>query len=228
MGRVAKDKVEIGKQEPVVGFEEGYFKELREKNIDLKAKGSWQKMYAYYIDLVFKYAGKNVLDLGCAFGSISSAMADRKTNVFALDISKYATDNSPFKNIKLINKPAWDLSDIPDNSIDFVHSMYMFEFIPPEHRDKVFSEINRVCKPDALVFVILNMGINRKGQDSNMFLSQKYEWDEIASKYGMLDGARSYYIKLMETRVPAWEFMTVYHWPFLCYKVTKKVENVTE
>lgn len=209
-------------------FEEQYFKDLKAKNIDLKHKGSWQKMYAYYMDLVFKIRGKNVLDLGCAFGSIPSAFADFRTNAIGVDISKFAIENSPHKNVKLINTPTWDLSMIPDNSIDFVHSMYMFEYIPVEQRDKVFSEINRVCKPDALVFVILNMGINKKNQPSEMNLSQKFEWDEIAAKYGMLDGARSYYLKLMETRVPGWEFMTVYHWPFLCYKVSKKVENATE
>lgn len=228
MGRTSnKDKAEqLSSIE--LPFEEKYFKELKEKNIDMRFKGTWQKMYAYYLNLIFKYEGKNVLDLGCAMGSISSAFADRKTNVIGVDISKYAIDNSPHKNVKLINKAAWELTDIPDNSIDFVHSMYMFEYIPPEQREQVFAEINRVCKPEALVFVILNLGISKKGQDSLLHLSPKHEWDEIAAKFNMLDGARTYYYKLMETRVPGWEFMSVYHWPFLCYKVTKKVENATE
>jgi len=209
-------------------FEEAYFKELQEQNLDLKSKGTWQKMYVYYLDLIFKVKGKKILDLGCAFGSIPSAFADYRSDVIGVDISKFATEKTPFKNIKLINTPAWDLSMIPDNSIDFVHSMYMFEYLPVDKRDQVFAEIKRICKPDALVFVILNMGIHKKGQSPLIHLSQKFEWDEIAAKYGMLDGARTYYYKLMETRVPGWEFMAIYHWAFLCYKVIKKeTENVT-
>ena len=222
MGRPAKITNEIQQQT----FEEDYFKDLKEKNVDLKAKGAWQKMYAYYLDLVFKIKGKKILDIGGAFGAIPSAFADYKSEVVGLDISKYAIENSPYKNVKFINAPAWDLSTLESDTIDFVHSMQTFQFIDPTKRDMVFSEINRVCKHDSLVFVILNMGIAKKGHPTDQFLSQKYEWDEIAAKYGMLDGARTYYHKLMETRVPGWEFMAVYNWPFLCYKVSKKVENV--
>lgn len=227
MGRPPKNPLQHQEQ-PVqesISFEEEYFKKYREQNVDHKHKGSWQKMYAYYIDLIFKYANKTVLDLGCAFGSISSSFADRKTNVIGVDISKYATENSPFNNVKIINKPCWDLSDIPDNSIDFVHSMYMFEYVPPDKRDQLFSEIKRVCKPDALVFVILELGIGKKDTSDGKYLSQKFEWDQVAGKYGMQDGARGYYKKLMDTRVPGWEFMAIYHWAFLCYKVTKQVET---
>lgn len=203
-------------------FEEAYFKQLKIEGMDVKAKGAWQKMYAHYIDTIFKLRKKTILDLGCAMGSITSSFADYNIEAIGVDISEFATSNSPFKNIKLFNKPAWDLSDIPDNSVDFIHSMNMFEYIPSDKRELMFSEIRRVAKNECVMFVILQLGIGKKGMSIN--LSPKYEWDEIAAKYGMLDGARSYYNKLMETNVPGWEFMKFYNWPFLCYQIIKEME----
>lgn len=203
----------------VLEFEEAYFHKLKNEGNDLRCKGAWQTMYGYFIDKVFKIRNKTVLDIGCAFGSIPSAFADYGAKAIGVDISEYATSMNKFSNIKLINTPAWDLSEIKDNSIDFIHSMYTFEFIPVEQREKLFSEMKRVCKHDALIFAILQMGIGKK--DSQIHLSQKYEWDELAANCGMLDGSRLYYNKLMDTSVPGWEFMKLYQWPFLVYKVVK-------
>jgi cyclopropane fatty-acyl-phospholipid synthase-like methyltransferase len=208
-------------QVPPSQFEEAYFQLQKENGTDLSNKGGWQKMYAYYMERVFGIRGKTVVDLGCAMGSITSAFADYGAKAIGVDISKYAKEKSVFKNINLLNVDACECaSHIEENSVDFVHSMFMFNHIPEEKNEQLFAQIQKICKNDALVFVVLNLG-GAKYMSGNEVVQPKWHWDSIAGKFGMKDGARGIYAKLMSTNVPGWEFMRKYHWSYLLYKVVK-------
>lgn len=208
--------------ETPISFEQEYFDGLKMHGIDVSSKGAWQMMYAYFIDKIFGIKGKNVLDLGSAMGAITSAFADYGANSIGVDISNYAISKSPFKNIKTVCSPAWDLEMIEPNSIDFVHSMFMMNYIPRNKLYIVMDQINKVCKDGAIVFCILNMDNEEKKVSENETIFTKAQFDEIASKFGMKCGVKSYYQKMFNLYIPGWEFMKKYNWKFLLYKVCKK------
>jgi ubiquinone/menaquinone biosynthesis C-methylase UbiE len=201
-------------------YGEKYFETLRRNGLDIYAKGTWQKMLVFYLNKIFNFHKKNVLDIGCAVGAQASAFADFGCNVTGVDISQYAISRSKFKNVNLICTPAWDMSAVPSDSIDFLYSMYSFNCFPKDKCDKVMSEINRVCKKDAIVFSILHYS-NEERIDGNNYYYPKLFWDTLAAKYKMLDGAKNYYKKFMETPAPGWEFMRHYQWQYLLYKTQK-------
>jgi ubiquinone/menaquinone biosynthesis C-methylase UbiE len=203
-------------------FEQGYFDKLKMHGNDVASKGNWQKMYAYFIDKIFNIKGKNVLDLGCAMGAITSAFADYGANATGVDISKYAIEKSPFKNIKKVCSPAWDLSMVEPNSIDFVHSMFMMNYIPKNKIYIVMDQLNKVCKDGAIVFCVLNMDNEEKKISENETIFTKNFFDEIAAKFNMKCGVKAYYQKMFNLYIPGWEFMKKYNWKFLLYKVCKK------
>jgi len=208
------------KQEPPFG--ERYFESLKlNSGVDIFAKGAWQKVFAVYLEKVFGLRGKKILDLGCGAGAVCSAFADYGMDVIGNDISEYIAKKTPFKNFKFVNSPMWDMKDIPDSSVDFVFSMYSFNHVPKDKLQKTFDEIKRVCKSEAMVFIILNMGstINKVNELETVY--PKYILDECASNLGMKDGTKNFYSKLMITVVPGWDFMRKYQWPYVIYKVVK-------
>lgn len=218
---------ELPKEEvkQLTSFEEDYYRYLKSTGVDVSIKGSWQKMYAYFINQIFGIKGKAILDLGCAMGAITSAFADYQSPSIGVDISKFFVECSKFKNIKLINSPAWDLKDIPDSSIDFIHSMNMFNYIPEEKIPEVFKEMKRVAKNDTIIFIVLEAIGYQKITKTEMpvpsIVFTKDFWNEQAGLVGMKDGTKAFYPKLMQTRTPGWDFMRKYDWPYLVYKVVK-------
>ena len=219
-------KVEEPKKIKIIdNFEEEYYKYLKSTGLDVNFRGTWQKMYAYFINQIFGIKGKFVLDIGCAMGAITSSFAEYKANCIGVDISKFFIENSKFKNIKLLNTPAWNLKEIPDSSIDFIHSMKTFNYIPENKISEVFSEMKRVAKNDAIIFIVLDaMGYQKIKQEDSIIPSTifpKFFFDEHARNCEMKDGSKLFYPKLMQTRTPGWDFMRKYNWPYLLYKVVK-------
>jgi len=208
--------------DPVALFEEEYFQTQFKNGTDYTMKGGWQKMYAYYLNRIFELKGKKVVDLGCAMGANTSAFADHGAEAIGVDISHYACEKTPHKNFKFICSDACECSEhIEENSVDFVHSMFMINYIPEEKSEQLFQQIKKICKNDALVFLILNLS-GAKTINGNEIAQPKWFWDSIAGKLEMVDGTRGIYEKLMNTHVPGWAFMPKYRWPYLLYKVIKK------
>lgn len=210
--------------ENTMNFEDNYFTKLHEGGFDATMKGGWQKMFAHFMDQLFGLKDKKVLDIGCAMGAQTSAFADYNIKAYGVDISNYAINKgkSLFKNVELICAPAWDLSAIPDNSVDIIFSMYTLNHIPEDKCQEMFKEINRVSKNGAIFFSILHLGSTKKRNAYNDVIYPKYFWDEIANKFGMLDGTRQNYAKMMGMRIPGWDFMRQYNWHYLLYKVQKE------
>lgn len=220
---VQKDEVKPESTQVEEKFGEKYFNDLfRSCGLDVTAKGAWQKVFVYYLDKVFGgLRNKKILDLGCGGGAVASAFADYGMDVIGNDISSYIAKKTPHKNFKFVVSPMWDMKEVEDNSIDFICSMYAFNHIPEDKLQKTFDEIKRVCKNDAKVFIILNMGsiINKVSEIETIY--PKYILDECAAKVGMKDGTKNFYERLMITVVPGWDFMRKYQWPYVIYKVVK-------
>lgn len=204
-------------------FGEKYFNDLKlNSGLDVFAKGAWQRVFVLYLDKVFgSLRNKNILELGCGAGAVASSFAEYGMNVIGNDISEYISKKTPFKNFKFVNSPMWDMKDVKDDSIDFIYSMFSFNHVPENKLQQTFDEIKRVCKNDAKVFIVLNMGsiINKVNELETIY--PKYLLDECAAKNGMKDGTKNFYEKLMVTVVPGWDFMRKYQWPYVIYKVVK-------
>lgn len=206
-----------------IHFEQKYFDDLKLNGIDVTTKGAWQKMYAYFIDTIFGIKGKSVIDLGGACGSIASAFADYGTTKSqSVDISEYAISKSQFKNITNVCAPIWQMKEIPDNSIDFVHAMFSFNYIPSNKIYLSLHEINRICKNNALVFSIMKLDNEDKKISDIETLYSKATWDRQASEFDMTCMVKNYYSKMFNLYIPGWEFMKKYNWKFLLYRINKK------
>ncbi len=87
--------------------------------------------------------GGTVLDLGAGYCDFINNITARK---------KYAVDTSPetpnYKKseVEFLQKPASDLSPIPDASVDLVHASNLFEHFDDIELDKVIREVKRVLK----------------------------------------------------------------------------------
>jgi len=125
--------------------------------------------------------GEKVLDLGCANGRMFELFAPKNIEYYGVDISG--------KFIEIAKKlyPAGhfqtaDALDLPfaDNTFDKVYFISVLHHIPSEtFRQKCFSEINRVLKPDGQL--ILRVWDLLK-IDKGMRLLLKYTFLKLAGK----------------------------------------------
>jgi ubiquinone/menaquinone biosynthesis C-methylase UbiE len=140
--------------------------------------------------------------------------------VKAMDISEYAAMKCPFKNIDFILSPSWDMA-IQSKSIEFIHSMFCFNAIPEHLMKKTFEEMDRVCIPNSLIFIILNLGKENKQDGNYNFLYTEEFFNNIANELGMTSEKAKYHIRLMTMHSPGWDFMRQYKWSYLLYRTKK-------
>ncbi len=95
---------------------------------------------------------EKVLDLGCALGTMSFALAPYCNEIVGLDYSKKAISTanrllqtSPYNNIKFIVASA-DNTNLPSNSFDVIISADLFEHLYPDVYKKTLDECRRVLK----------------------------------------------------------------------------------
>lgn len=96
-----------------------------------------------------------VLDIGIGGGRTTAYLIDKCKSYTGIDYSKGFVDTVkkkyPQGDIRLMD--ARDLKGIESNSCDLVNfSFNGIDYVGPEDRIKIFSEIHRVLKPNALFF----------------------------------------------------------------------------
>lgn len=117
-----------------------------------------QRVFNFYLRLI-KKRKKNierVLDIGCAYGYLLKVL--EKENVpelYGIDISGEALSQArqfcgkaSYTNIDLSQKK----SDFPDSFFDVITAVDLIEHI--EDTQKFLAEVNRILKPEGLVFFI--------------------------------------------------------------------------
>lgn len=97
--------------------------------------------------------GETVVDLGCALGNISFALAPFCKEVIGIDYSKKAVElaekmkaTSPYQNIRF-QVDSSDQIHLPDASVDTVFSADLFEHLYPEVYLRTLDECFRILKP---------------------------------------------------------------------------------
>jgi len=203
-------------------FTREYFETAKSKGMDYAAKGSWQEKYAKFINANFPLVGKIVLDIGCAYGAITSALSEvAKVRAIGLDVSNHAKQASPFKNIHFVVNNVLDMKDVKDNSVDFIHSMFSLQYISETQVEQLLKEIKRVGKNDSIVFAVFPMAKEKSTVSGNEHFHTRDFWNFQAGKLGFKDGSKSYYTKLIETVVDNMNFMKEYNWNYVVYKIVK-------
>lgn len=93
--------------------------------------------------IVEKYAPKTVLDMGCAFGYLVSALRNKGVQAYGIDISEYALSQADEK-IKPYVKVMSALDELPDNfpkKYDLVVSIEMIEHLYADDGLKVIKKM---------------------------------------------------------------------------------------
>lgn len=215
----SEETAPVQESKTVTTFEKDYFSALKESGLDIFARGYWQRKYAHFIAAAFDIRWKTVLDLGCAAGSITSAFAEFTDKLIGVDISKFCKENTKFDNFKFIRTCASDLSEIKDDSVEFVHAHDLFNLVPENKRQQMFKEIARVAKNGAILFSIQKLSSVKKKEGMEI-IYPKYMWDEFAGEVGMKDGTKIYFEKIMKLPVSV-NMMREYNWNYLVYKIVK-------
>ncbi|HEX4534034.1 MAG TPA: class I SAM-dependent methyltransferase [Rhizomicrobium sp.] len=107
-----------------------------------------------------RQAGRlTLLDVGCGTGTFLQFAKDAKPklNAIALDLSEPYLEEARralrgYSGVKFVQAPAEDMP-LPDASVDFAVSIYLFHELPPKVRAAVAQEIARVLKPGG-IFVL--------------------------------------------------------------------------
>lgn len=203
-------------------FPKEYFETAKRNGLDYAHKGDWQKRYGKFLNVVFPMAGKVVVDLGCALGAITSSIADAgAASVIGVDISEHAKQVSPFKNFKFVNASFDNMKEIEDNSVDLIHSMMSFQYIPKDKVEDVLKEIKRIAKNDAIIFAVFPMSNDTHIDAGIEQLHPREFWNSVGGKLGFKDGSRAFFTKLSETVVDNFNFMKEYKWNYVVYKIVK-------
>lgn len=93
--------------------------------------------------IIEKYAPKTVLDMGCAFGYLVSALRNKGVQAYGIDISEYALSQADEK-IKPYVKVMSALDKLPDNfpkKYDLVVSIEMIEHLYADDGLKVIKKM---------------------------------------------------------------------------------------
>lgn len=95
-------------------------------------KNLWENFFNNIADnIISKYAPVTVLDMGCAFGYLVSALRSKGVQAYGIDISEYALSQAD-ENIKPYVKVMSALDELPDNfpkKYDLVVSIEMIEHL---------------------------------------------------------------------------------------------------
>jgi cyclopropane fatty-acyl-phospholipid synthase-like methyltransferase len=114
------------------------------------------RLQKYRVRNVVRLASLNghetVLDLGCALGNISYALAPYCKKVVGVDYSKVAIkeakrilSTSPFRNIRFVRASA-DKTGLKSGSFDLIVSADLFEHLYPDVYRKTLDECKRLLK----------------------------------------------------------------------------------
>ncbi|MBS1717339.1 MAG: class I SAM-dependent methyltransferase [Armatimonadetes bacterium] len=159
----------------------------------LREAGRRSDAHLVRYDFAFNYIqpGDTVLDVACGLGYGAYAMAQGTpaAKVIAIDNSQgaieYARDcySLPGERTEFLVGDAENLTQIADQSIDFVASFETLEHLP--HPDIFLAEIKRVLKPAGRILVsVPNQWLNEEGVDPNPHHLQVYDWRSFKEEVG--------------------------------------------
>ena len=125
--------------------------------------------------IIEKYAPKTVLDMGCAFGYLVSALRNKGVQAYGIDISEYALSQADEK-IKPYVKVMSALDELPDNfpkKYDLVVSIEMIEHLYEDDGLKVIKKMTEYSDR-----ILLSYTDNDFAEPTHVNVQQKEYWCE--------------------------------------------------
>lgn len=117
--------------------------------------GRWRSVAKDIIDIYELRDGDRILDVGCGKGFLLKdlLLENKNLNVFGLDISQYAINNSEEEVFGRIHLGTAESLPFPDNSFDFVISLNTIHNFKRNDAIKAVKEIERVSKGKSFIQV---------------------------------------------------------------------------
>ncbi|KAB2729723.1 class I SAM-dependent methyltransferase [Brucella intermedia] len=134
--------------------------------------------------------GDRVLDVACGLGYGSHILytSSKARSVVGVDLSDFSIDyaNAHYAHADAVRFEVGDaqtLSQIADNSIDFITAFETIEHIPDPHA--YLSELKRVLKPSGRLMVCApNNWVDETGKDPNPYHLHVYTWERLIDDCG--------------------------------------------
>ncbi len=175
-------------------FAEDYYEQHRRAGLDYMGHGAWQEGYGRWFVEALGLAGKSVLDVGCACGSIACGFAKAGAVVSGCDVNEHMVTKGRARwlagSLKVCD--AANLHYWADGTFDFIHSAQVFEHLKPELVPHVLAECWRVTKPGGALFVCLDTAemYARQGRDprtedaTHTCVQPMAWWDALLARTG--------------------------------------------
>lgn len=198
-------------------FNKEYFDRVAKSGCDYKAFGDWQKGYCGLLDRVFGVRGKEVLDVGSAYGAIGNGFKQLGAKkVTCVDISKTVIDAKTFDGVEYVLAPIQKMKEVANASKDLIHASYIMNSVDVDQLEMAFVEMKRVLAPKGKIFIIMNFGRDNKIGD----------FDTRHSKETILKAAMSVGLKevtdivnqLRKVDDARYEFISNYNWGIVCFE----------
>jgi ubiquinone/menaquinone biosynthesis C-methylase UbiE len=111
---------------------------------------------SYVVRVARPREGMKVLEIGCGTGTNLELFADAGCEISGIDLSPSMTDLAKKKLGDRADLRLGDASEMPfaDDSFDLVLSFLTLHEMPPEVREPVMEEMNRVVAPEGQLLMI--------------------------------------------------------------------------
>ena len=134
--------------------------------------------------------GDRVLDVACGqgYGSHILYSISKARSVIGIDLSDFSIDyaNAHYGRSDAVRFEVGDaqaLSQIPDNSIDFITAFETIEHVPDP--DAYLTQLKRVLKPSGRLMVCApNNWVDETGKDPNPYHLHVYTWERLIDECG--------------------------------------------
>ncbi|ASW04845.1 class I SAM-dependent methyltransferase [Rhizobium sp. 11515TR] len=135
--------------------------------------------------------GDRVLDVACGqgYGSHILYSLSKARSVIGIDLSDFSIDyaNAHYGRSDAVRFEVGDaqaLSQIPDNSIDFITAFETIEHVPDP--DAYLIQLKRVLKPSGRLMVCApNNWVDETGKDPNPYHLHVYTWERLIDECGL-------------------------------------------
>ena len=153
--------------------------------------GRWRSVAKDIIDIYELRDGHRILDVGCGKGFLLKdlLLENKNLNVFGLDISQYAINNSEEEVFGRIHLGTAESLPFPDDSFDFVISLNTIHNFKRNNAIKAVKEIERVSKGKSFIQVDSFYNEKQKEIFESWVLTAEYydypeEWLKLYNEAG--------------------------------------------
>jgi len=189
----------------------------------------WNLRWLQCWNQIFPSRDKVVLDLGCGLGGFVAALLTAAgADAHGIDISEYAINKGHQLYEPITQRTSvgsiHDLSMFPDNRVDYIYSMQVFEHLPEDLTDTMIAEMSRVLKLGGQVWAALVLGNGRSADDndlSHINIHPREWWDEKCVAQGLVpdqDADRRLRNTTAGPDNPGYSYFKDFGWHSICYR----------